>query len=76
MIYSDRRKTSIDVVAWLVQRKFTIPSTDPPLKFIVERLLLVAVLKLVIFPVSLNIISETFLETLSPLNELRNYGDR
>ena len=32
--------------------KFTIPSTDPPKKFIVKRLFLVAVLKLVIFPVS------------------------
>ena len=33
--------------------KVTIPSTDPPKKFIVERLFLVAVLKFVIFPVSL-----------------------
>mgnify|MGYP006964543753 CR=1 FL=1 len=36
--------------------KFTIPSTDPPKKFFVERLFLVAVLKLVIFPVSLTLV--------------------
>lgn len=30
VIYIDRRETSLDVVAWPVQRKFTIPSTDPP----------------------------------------------
>ena len=51
--------------------KFTIPSTDPPQKFIVERLFLVSVLKLVIFPVSLTLVLK-----LSPLNELRNYGAR
>ena len=36
--------------------KFTIPSTDSPQKFIVERLFLVAVLKLVSFPVSLTLV--------------------
>ena len=54
----------------------TLPGCRVSRQFIVKRLFLVAVLKLVIFPVSLTINSETFLQNLSSLKELRNYGDR
>lgn len=57
-------------------RKFTIPSTEPPKKFMGDGWFLAAVLKLVTFPASLTFFSEPFLEKLSSLNVLRNYGDR
>ena len=50
-----------------------LPSDRSAIRLIVERLIVVAVL--VIFLVSLTLVLN-FLEKLSTLNELRNYGDR
>ena len=75
-IYNDVMSMKVQKVK-VVHRvsKFTIPSTDP-VKINRRAFVSCSRVKACNFPGFVNISSETFLAKLSPLNELRNYGDR